>query len=243
MSQNQVLTPEAPATKQENPWLNLIFNILLPVLILNKLSKFIGPFWALVLALAFPLGYGAYDLIKRKKTNPLSILGLLNVLLTGGLAVLGIHGIWFAVKEAAFPTLVGLFVLGSAFTKKPFIETLFLNPAVMKVELLEERLRQNQKEAAFHLHMRSATMWLALSFAFSALLNFILARRIFTDIDPTLAADAQSLVLNDQIAQMTTWSMAVILVPSMLFLMGIFWYLIRGIKLNTGLSMEEIMRQ
>lgn len=229
--------------KQENPWLNLIFNILLPVLILNKLSKFIGPFWALVLALAFPLGYGAYDLIKRKKTNPLSILGLLNVLLTGGLAVLGIHGIWFAVKEAAFPTLVGLFVLGSAFTKKPFIETLFLNPAVMKVDLLKQRLIENQKEAAFHLHMRSATMLLALSFAFSAVLNFGLAHRIFVDIDATLTPEAQSLVLNEQIAQMTTWSMAVILVPSMLFLMGIFWYLIRGIKHNTGLTMEELMNQ
>lgn len=235
MSQNQ-------NPKQENPWLNLVFNILLPVLILNKLSKFIGPLWALILALAFPLGYGAYDLIKRKKTNALSVLGLLNVLLTGGLALMGIQGMWFAVKEAAFPTLVGLFVLGSAFSKKPFIETLFLNPTVMRTELLEERLRSNQKESEFHLHMRRATMWLALSFAFSALLNFLLARRIFTDIDQTLTPDAQSVALNDQIAQMTTWSMAVILVPSMIFLMGIFWYLMRGIKNTTGLKMEELLR-
>lgn len=235
MSQNQ-------NPKQENPWLNLVFNILLPVLILNKLSKFVGPLWALILALAFPLGYGAYDLIKRKKTNALSVLGLLNVLLTGGLALMGIQGMWFAVKEAAFPTLVGLFVLGSAFSKKPFIETLFLNPTVMRTELLEERLRSNQKESEFHLHMRRATMWLALSFGFSALLNFLLARHIFTDIDQTLTPDAQSVALNDQIAQMTTWSMAVILVPSMIFLMGIFWYLMRGIKNTTGLKMEELLR-
>ncbi|MFS4460080.1 VC0807 family protein [Bdellovibrio sp. HCB2-146] len=235
MSQNQM-------PKQENPWLNLVFNILLPVLILNKLSKFVGPLWALILALAFPLGYGAYDLIKRKKTNALSVLGLLNVLLTGGLALMGIQGMWFAVKEAAFPTLVGLFVFGSAFSKKPFIETLFLNPTVMRTELLEERLRSNQKESEFHLHMRRATMWLALSFGFSALLNFLLARRIFTDIDQTLTPDAQSVALNDQIAQMTTWSMAVILVPSMIFLMGIFWYLMRGIKNTTGLKMEELLR-
>ncbi len=230
------------ASAQENPWLNLIFNILLPVLILNKLSKHIGPFYALLLALAFPLGYGAYDLIKRKKMNALSILGLLNVLLTGGLALLGLNGFWFAVKEAAFPALVGSFVLGSAFTKKPFIESLFLNPAVMKVDLLEERLVQNQKQNEFHQHMRKSTMWLAVSFAFSALLNYILARRIFTDIDTTLTADAQSLLLNDQIAQMTTWSIAVIMVPSMIFLLGIFWYLMRGVKANTGLTIEELMK-
>ncbi|WP_374033213.1 VC0807 family protein [Bdellovibrio bacteriovorus] len=234
-------TQQAPP--KENGLLNIVFNIVLPVLILNKLSKFIGPFWALVLALAFPLGYGAYDLIKRKKFNAFSALGLLNVLLTGGLALLGLHGFWFAVKEAAFPALVGLFVLGSAFTKKPFIETLFLNPALMKVDLLEERLKEKGKQKEFHDHMKSATVWLSLSFAFSAICNFILARKIFINIDSTLSADAQSTVLNEQIAQMTTWSMAIIMVPSMIFLLGIFWYLMRGIKQHSGLSTEELLKE
>lgn len=228
---------------KENGLLNIIFNIVLPVLILNKLSKFIGPFWALILALAFPLGYGAYDLIKRKKFNAFSALGLLNVLLTGGLALLGLNGFWFAVKEAAFPALVGLFVMGSAFTKKPFIETLFLNPALMKVDLLEERLKANGKQKDFHDHMKKATIWLSLSFAFSAVCNFVLARKIFTEIDPTLTTDAQSTLLNEQIAQMTTWSMAIIMVPSMLFLLGIFWYLMRGIKQHSGLSTEELLKE
>lgn len=229
--------------QKENSFLNLLFNIVLPVLILNKLSKFIGPFWALILALAFPLAYGAYDLFKRRKINAFSVLGLLNVMLTGGLALLGLHGFWFAVKEAAFPALVGLFVLGSAFTKKPFIEALFLNPALMKVDLLEERLKERGKQQDFHDHMRKATMWLSLSFAFSALLNFLLARKIFTNIDSTLAAEAQSTLLNEQIAQMTTWSMAIIMVPSMIFLLGIFWYLMRGVKEHSGLSTEELLKE
>ncbi|QDK45800.1 hypothetical protein DOM22_11895 [Bdellovibrio sp. ZAP7] len=232
----------APQAKPENSWLNLIFNILLPVLILNKLTKHIGPLNALVLALAFPLIYGIYDLLKRKKVNAFSILGLLNVGLTGGLAVIGIHGFWFAVKEAAFPSLVGLFVLGSAFTKKPFIESLFLNPGVMKVDLLEEKLKEHGKQAEFHDHMRKATMWLSLSFAFSAVLNFVLARKIFLDIDSTLAADAQSIILNEQIAKMTTWSMAIIMVPSMIFLLGIFWYLMKGVKEYAGLSTDELLK-
>ncbi|MEK2645664.1 VC0807 family protein [Bdellovibrio sp. BCCA] len=234
---------EKNAPQQENGLLNLIFNIVLPVLILNKLSKFIGPLAALLLALAFPLGYGAYDLVKRKKANAFSALGLLNVLLTGGLALLGLHGFWFAVKEAAFPTLVGLFVFGSAFTKRPFIETLFLNPSVMKVDLLEQRLAEHGKQAEFHEHMRKATLWLSLSFVFSAVCNFVLARRIFINIDTTLSPEAQSLVLNDQIATMTTWSMAIIMVPSILFLLGIFWYLMRGIKQYAGLSTEELLKE
>ena len=231
-----------PQVKQENPWLNLIFNILLPVLILNKLTKFIGPLNALILALAFPLLYGAYDLTKRKKVNAMSALGLINVLLTGGLAVIGIHGFWFAVKEAAFPTLVGLFVFGSAFSKKPFIETLFLNPSVMKVDLLEEKLKEHGKQTEFHEHMRKSTMWLSLSFVFSATCNFFLARHIFLDIDQTLTSEAQSIILNEQIAKMTTWSMAMIMIPSMIFLLGIFWYLMKGVKEFSGLSTDDLMK-
>jgi hypothetical protein len=229
--------------QQENGFLNILFNILIPILILNKLSKIIGPFWALVLALAFPLGYGIYDLIKRGKTNPMSVLGLLNVALTGGLALAGINGMWFAVKEAAFPTLVGLFVFGSAFSKKPFVESLFLNPGVMNVGLLEEKLKEHGKQAEFHEHLRKATMWLSLSFAFSAICNFVLAVRIFKAIDPALPSENQATILNEQIAQMTTWSMAVIMVPSIIFLMGILWYVMRGIKINTGLKMDDLMEE
>ncbi len=229
-------------TKPENSWLNLIFNIILPVLILNKLTKFIGPLAALLLALAFPLAYGAYDLAKRKKVNAFSALGLLNVGLTGGLALMGLHGFWFALKEAAFPTLVGLFVLGSAFSKKPFIESIFLNPGVMKVELLEEKLKENGKQQEFHDHLRKATMWLSLSFVFSAVCNFLLAQKIFLNIDSALTAEAQSVILNEQIAKMTTWSMAIIMVPSMIFLMGIFWYLMRGVKQYSGLNTDDLMK-
>lgn len=238
------MTTENTVTKpkQENAFLNILFNIVLPVFILNRLTKYLGPGGALVLALAFPLCYGAYDLVKRKKTNAMSILGLLNVGVTGSLAFAGLTGFWFAVKEAAFPLLVGLFVLGSAFTRKPFIETLFLNPALMKTDLLEEKLQANGKKEEFHAHLRKATMWLACSFAFSAFLNFVLAKRIFLDIDETLLPEARSVILNDQIAQMTSYSMVVIMLPSMVFLMAIFWYLLRGIKQYSGLSTDQLLQ-
>lgn len=229
--------------KQENSWMNLIFNIILPVLILNKLTKYLGPLNALLLALAFPLCYGIYDLIKRKKVNAFSALGLINVSVTGGLALLGIHGFWFAVKEAAFPTLVGLFVFGSAFSKKPFIESIFLNPGVMKVDLLEEKLKLHDKQGEFHQHLRKATMWLSLSFVFSAVCNFLLARHIFTNINADLTSEAKSILLNEQIAKMTTWSMTIIMVPSILFLLGIFWYLMRGVKEYSGLTTDDLMKE
>lgn len=236
-------TPPQAIPQQENGLLNIAFNILIPVLILNKVGKITGPLPALGLALAFPISYGIYDLIKRKKVNAFSILGLLNVLLTGGLAVLGLTGFWFSVKEAAFPALIGLFVFGSAFTKKPFIQSLFLNPSLMKTDVLQEKLAANNTTIQFHEHMKKATLWLSVSFALSAVLNFVLAQRIFTNIDPSLSAEAQSLALNDQIADMTLWSAAVIMVPSIIFLMAIFWYILKGVKTYAGMTTEELIRE
>ena len=125
----------APAAP-ENGLFNLAFNILFPILILKYLTERIGALPTLVLALAFPVGYGIYDGLKRKKANVFSILGMTNVLLTGGLAVLGLGGIWFSIKEAAFPALVGLFVFLSAYSQKPFIKTLFVNPQLINIDLL-----------------------------------------------------------------------------------------------------------
>ena len=98
--------------KQENPFWNFLFNIIIPIAILNNSDKFgdNGPLIALVLALAFPIGYSVRDIIVSGKPNMIAILGLLNVVFTGGLALLEVEGIWFAVKEAAFPAVIGVAV-------------------------------------------------------------------------------------------------------------------------------------
>lgn len=229
--------------KPENPWLNILFNIVIPILILNKGSKIIGSVPGLVLALAFPLCYGIYDYVVRKKTNAISILGLLNVLVTGSLAIFKIQGIWFAVKEAAFPLLVGAFVFGSAFTKSPFISTLFMNPQFINVANLNAALAARNTESAFRQLLKKATMWVSLSFVFSAILNFVLAARIFQPIDTQLSSEAQSVILNEQIASMTSWSMLVIVVPSMIFLIAIFVFVSRGVQRLTGLTENELLVQ
>ena len=77
----------ASKNEQGNPFLNMLFNIFLPILILNKGTQVFGAVNALILALAFPLGFGAVDWWNRKKTNFFSLLGLINISLTGGFAL------------------------------------------------------------------------------------------------------------------------------------------------------------
>lgn len=232
-----------PPQKPENALYNILFNIIIPILILNKGSKFLGSFWGLVIALAFPLSYGIYDHIKRKKTNAISILGMLNVGITGSLALFKLHGLWFAIKEAAFPLLVGGFVFGSAFTKSPFISTLFLNPQLIDVDKLKSRLLERNAEGEFNELLKKSTKWISLSFVFSAICNFILATHIFTPISEALENEAQAQALNEQIARMTTWSMGVIVAPSIVFLICIFLYLTKGMQRLSGLTEDELLVQ
>jgi hypothetical protein len=158
-STSESSTPGNPAPKKENMFLNLGFNILLPILILNKgrgwLGAYLEPHFEnvavpiLLIALAFPIAYFVYDYFKRQKYNFLSILGLISVLLTGGIGILNIQTEWFAVKEAAIPALIGIAVVISLRTPYPLIRTLLYSPEIMDVAKVQAALKENDSVAAF----------------------------------------------------------------------------------------------
>jgi hypothetical protein len=233
-------------TKQENPWLNLIFNVALPVYILNQLSKKLGedgPLIALIFALALPLGYGIYDFALRKKMNAISVLGFLNVAFTGGFAILKLDGHWFAVKEGFFPLLIGIAVLGSNLFGKPFLQTLFWNASVFHLQKIEEALAERGEHPSLHSVFRRGTYFFALSFLFSAIANYVLATNVFASIDQSLSPSQQSEILNQQIAKMTYQGYIVIALPMTLFMAGILWYIIQKLTKLTGLKLDEILNQ
>ena len=250
--------------KPENPFFNIAFNILIPVVILNK-----GHLWfsknadivALLLALAFPLAYGLFDLFKNKRKNLISVLGALNVCFTGGFALFHLSGIWFAIKEALFPLLIGMFVLISAYTKKNFFESL-MRHCPLNWHLIEEKTQSSK--GTLKALFKKATIWFSLSFFVSAILNFILAMFIFSDsadINPTGsvkgAADevfsfyredkdqeiSSQTNINKKIADMTWMGFLVIGLPLTLFSAFIFWRFLKGLCQLTNLSIEQIFPQ
>ena len=82
------MTAQASATaapKRENLLINIVCNIVVPTLVLTKLSgeTRLGPLWGLVVALVFPLGYGVADFVRRRKANFISILGIASVWIRG----------------------------------------------------------------------------------------------------------------------------------------------------------------
>ena len=229
--------------KNENPLVSLIVNIMIPVLILNKGSAHLGEngaFWALLLALAFPLVYGLRDYFLFKNKNYVSILGVVNACMTGGIALRELDGSWFALKDASLPICLGTYVLVSSFTKKPFAKVFFMNPQIMNTELLQKSLDEKGTNKEFDALLRKGTRLFAISFFISGVLNFFLALRVFVPIDPALAGAARTQVLNEQIAHMTWLSMAVIALPLFCFTGAfLFWFFKRLTQL-TGLKVDEL---
>ena len=109
--------------KAENPWLSLGINIVIPALILMKLSgeDRLGPVVGLLAALAFPLTYGIVDGLRRRRFNFISALGVVSILLTGGIGLLQLDTKWIAIKEAAVPGVIGLVVLLSMRSRYPIV--------------------------------------------------------------------------------------------------------------------------
>ncbi len=225
-------------------WLNLILDIALPVIILNKLSPHLGeqgPLYALLLAISLPLGHGLFDFYKEKKINWISLLGLLNVLLTGGFALMKLQGIWFAIKEASFPALIGVFVFFSSFSKKPLFGFFLNQPGLFSMDLIEERLQTFNRKDDFDKLIRRCTLLFSGTFFISALLNFFLAISIFKDIPTHLQDNEKANMLNTQIADMTWMGYVVIALPLMVITTSLFYYCLRSLARLTQLSLNELL--
>lgn len=228
---------QATEERPENLWVNLLFNIVVPAVILTTMSKpeRLGPVWALIIGCSLPLGYGIYDLIVRRKWNFFSILGLFSILLTGGLGLLGISPFWFAVKEAAIPLTFGLAVLGSLFTPYPLVRTFLYNDKMIDVARVDAELDARNHHGTFDQLLQTSTYLLAGSFFLSAALNFFLARYVIKSPGGTPE-------FAEELGRMTALSWPVITIPVLVVMVIALWRLIGGIRKLTGLDLDDIMK-
>jgi succinate dehydrogenase/fumarate reductase cytochrome b subunit len=226
---------KATTDERENPLVNILFNIVLPAVILAKFStpERLGPVYGLLVGLAFPLGYGLYDFVRKRKANFFSLLGFFSILLTGSFGLMQLDGIWFAVKEAAVPLLIGLATVVSLKTRYPLVRTLLYNEKVIDVSRVDLELASRGNAAAFDKLLVYTTWLLAASFLLSAILNFGLA--VFL-----LKSPAGSPEFNEELGKMTALSYPVIVLPSMLVTIVALWHLVSGIRKLTGLDLESI---
>ena len=226
-----------PQPKRENLLANLAFNVAIPAVLMAQLSKEtrLGPAWGLVVALLFPLGYGLYDFVVRRKTNALSVLGFVGILLSGILGVLKFDGFWFAVKDATIPSVIGIALLLTMRSREPLVKTVFYNPAIMDVDRIEAALRERGTEAGFAALLRGCTWMLAIAFFISGALGFFLARHL-------LKSPGGTPEFNAELAKMHWLSWPVITIPAMIMMMFALWRFVTGLRTVTGLTIDQILR-
>jgi len=218
------------------PWVDLLVSIIIPSVILMKFSgdEHLGSVNALVIGLAFPLGWGLFELIRYHKKNFIAVLGLISVGLTGGIGLLELDAGWLAIKEAAIPAIIGLAVLVSTRTKYPLVRTLLYNPNVLDVEKIQRSLEEHNRTEEFEERLQKASYFFAGTFLFSSIMNYVLAKWIVVSPSGTQA-------FNEELGQMTLVSYPMIAIPSMVMMMLIFYYLWRTIRRLTGYTLEEVM--
>ena len=237
-----------PPPKRENPLINIVCNIVIPTIVLTKLSEDpslgrawgivprLGPFWSLIVALIFPVAYGIYDLVTRKKTNVLSILGFISVLCSGTLALAKVGGMGFAIKDALLPTIIGVAVLLTLRTKTPLVRELLYNESIIDVPRVDAALEARGHREQFEALLRRASIGLALTFLASAPINFFLALYI-------LKSPPGTPQFNAELGKMHWVGPLVIAVPSMIALMAVFLKLMNGLAELSGLTQDEIFRE
>ncbi|MBW0148103.1 VC0807 family protein [Marinobacter arenosus] len=228
-------SPNRPDHKPR-PWVDLLVSIIIPSVILMKFSgdEHLGSVNALIIGLAFPLGWGLFELIRYRKKNFIAVLGLISVGLTGGIGLLELDAGWLAVKEAAVPAVIGLAVLVSTRTKYPLVRTLLYNPNVLDVHKIHESLEEKGRVDEFEARLLKASYFFAGTFLFSSIMNYVIARWIVTSPSGTEA-------FNEELGRMTLVSYPMIAIPSMIMMMLIFYYLWRTIRRLTGYTLEEVM--
>ncbi|HET7536459.1 MAG TPA: VC0807 family protein [Candidatus Didemnitutus sp.] len=230
----------APArpVKPENLIVNLVCNVALPTAIMSWCSgdRLLGPKWALIVALLFPIGYGIHDFAARRRVNFISIIGFASVLISGGFGLMKLDGFWFAVKDGALPALIGVAVLASMRSKEPLVHEILYNPQVIDTEKVGAALAARGNEAGFDRLMRASSYLIAGAMLVSAVLNYGFARYI-------IRSPAGTEAFNRELARMHWVSLLGISVPVIAMMMYALWRLLKGLEQLTGLTFDEIMKQ
>jgi len=240
--------------QQENPILSLISNIVIPVLILRKGSGWLDNVLenyidtelvnintasiAFFIALLFPFIYFYYDLNKRKNVNFISIIGFVNVLLTGGIGIFGAQfGLsknWFIIKEGSLPLVIGFMLWMMSKFKKESFNAILLNEIIFDTEKIRGAISDNKKSRLQSLS-RKAGFYLIIGFFISSIIQFILASLI-------VISDPGHPDFNKEVSTMTWVSYFAVMIPTILVVGKGYLGLISDLEDLTKLNKEDFLR-
>ena len=216
-------------------WLEIGLNVAAPTLVLIFLSADdrLGPTFALILALAFPMAHGFRALTRSEGISPFTVLALISVGLTGGIGLFELEVSWFAWKEAALPAVMGLLALWTARGERPAM-TLLLE-RLIDPEKTAAALDSDAKRASWRSNSATATRALGVMYLLSGIGSFWLARWLVAS--PTGTAE-----FNVELGQMTAMSFPAIGIPTMIGTGIVLYRFNQRLQDEVGVQMDDLLQ-
>ena len=223
------------SNKPNNPLIELIITIIIPTVIMMKLSskELLGPINALIVALAFPFLYLLVKLLQEKKINFVALFGIISILLTGGIGILKLNTFWVPIKEAIIPLMIGIVVVFTRNTKYGLGR--LMSRHILNQELLKTCLDDHNKQNQLNTILEKGTLIIASSFLLSCILNFILAKHIVISPSGTEA-------FTQELGKLTALSFPVISIPCMIVSGIALFYILNNLKKLLGVTLEQLMK-
>lgn len=242
--------------QQENPLVNIILNVLAPVLILSYCSKEgkslgnLGSHKAMILALAIPMAYGIWHLIQHKKLNIFSAVGIGNVLLTGLISIYLYStedpivrqntALLYGIKEAVQPLILGSLFLLTAESASPLFNTLIYNEGILDLSRINIAVKEKGNEKGLQQLLWSSNLLIVACFWISAVMNFGLACYFLGDLDS--ATEDWNEHYNANVAKISGWGFLVVVAPLIVVGGFIFARMLKALKSLTGIESDRFLR-
>jgi intracellular septation protein A len=221
--------------ESRNSLVDLFYNIFLPAIFMTWLDDWTGcsPALALGVALLFPLSFGVMEFWKKKRCNFFSTIGFLNVLLTGGIGLWQLPKDWIAVKEAIIPIILGLFVLASLKTSRPFFQIILTQRFIFNQAIIDRTMSDERSRPILHRLVVRGTWMLFFTFLLSAVLNFVLAKYF-------IRSETGTASFNKEMGRLLVCGHIGIILPCMAILIMAFGYVANGICRIAGCRLVDL---
>lgn len=212
--------------------LQLTANFVLPLFVLTRMNQQLGATKALLLALAFPVVYELYNIMKNKKVSMVSLIAIGGIIVTGGLSLLHLGPTWLAVRRAVPYLFISFIILGAELLGKSLIKP------VMAQVFDEDKLAKAVKAAGssdqYASFLKKLSYLVSGMFLVVSVLSYAVTKAVVT-------SSADLAAFNQEYAKLRVLSIPYITLPMLMCVVLIVWYAISQVEKITKTDSEALM--
>jgi hypothetical protein len=228
---NKSSTPKHPSILLQS-----LVNFVIPLIILTRFSSEsqLGPTGGFLLALAFPIAFEIYNVVKYKKTSYMSLLVIGGIMVTGLIGLLGLNETWLALRRSVLYAFIAFVIIGGELLKRPILPMLL--PHILDMQKVTDAAKDKGTLPALKRSITLSTYALFILFAAVALGSYILTRVI---IDSRAGTHG----FNTEYARLRVLTLPAISLPMFIGIVGVITYLLYRIEKLTGLETDSIIKK